>query len=366
MHTANHLAAVSGVLAGLAWSLFAVPVIAAEPQLDLAAVPSPILFRGDAATAYRDPTAVYHEGLFRLFFTLVKTEADGKVYLYTATSKSADLVHWTEPRILTPRDQKLNYSSPGNVVRFGTQWIMCLQTYPRPNGEKYGNATARLWTMRSDDLENWSQPELLEVKGPDVPVEAMGRMIDPYLLQDKDSPDKWWCFYKQNGVSVSWSRDLKTWTYVGRFDGGENCCVIVDGNQYMLFHSPKNGIGVKRSGDLRQWRDTGLLLLGQNDWPWAQGRLTAGFVLDLKHEPRVGKYLMFFHGSGPEDERTMFDNFASVGLAWSDDLLHWEWPSSSKSTRMPFPGQPNGPSGSIPRTSMRTVPASRWRPAATR
>lgn len=329
MYNTKQVAAVLSILASLAWPLLVVPAVAAEPRLDLAAVPSPILFRGDATTAYRDPTAVYHEGVFRLFFTLVKTEADGNPYLYTATSKSADLVHWTEPRILTPRDRKLNYSSPGNIVRCGTQWVMCLQTYPRPKGEKYGNATARLWTMRSEDLETWSQPELLRVKGPDLPVEAMGRMIDPYLLQAKDSPDKWLCFYKQNGVSMSWSRDLKTWTYAGRFDGGENSCVIVDGNEYVLFHSPQNGIGVKRSGDLRNWRDAGLLLLGQKDWPWAQGRLTAGFVLDLKHDPRVGKYLMFFHGSGPEDERTMFDNYASLGLAWSDDLLQWQWPGKS-------------------------------------
>lgn len=321
-----HRLKVLSVLLGMALTVNASVTLAAEGRVDLTALPSPILFRGDAVTAYRDPTAVYHEGVFRLFFTLVKIEDDGKVYSYTAMTKSADLVHWTTPRILTVRDRGLNFSSPGNVVRFGSQWVMCLQTYPRPNGEKYANADARLYVMRSDDLENWSQPELLMVKGGNVPRERMGRMIDPYLLQDKDDPGKWWCFYKQNGVSMSWSRDLKTWTYVGRVEGGENSCVVVDGDEYVLFHSPANGIGVKRSYDLAHWRDRGLLVLGQKQWPWAQGRLTGGFVLDLKHEPGIGKYLMFFHGSGPEDERTMFDNYASVGIAWSDDLLQWDWP----------------------------------------
>jgi hypothetical protein len=155
-------------------------------------------------------------------------------------------------------------------------------------------------------------------------------MIDPFLLQDKDDPGKWWCFYKQNGVSMSWSRDLATWTYAGRIKGGENSCVIVDGGEYVLFHSPGNGIGVKRSRDLKEWRDAGLLTLGQKDWPWAKGRLTAGFVLDLRREPRVGKAVMFFHGSGPEDERTMFDNYASLGLAWSTDLATWDWPGKDK------------------------------------
>jgi hypothetical protein len=236
------------------------------------------------------------------------------------------LVHWTEPKIITPRDRNLNFSSPGNIVRFDGRWVLCLQTYPRPKGEKFGNQDSRVWTMRSDDLENWDKPKMLMVKGPHIPVDKMGRMIDPYLLADKDEPGKWWCFYKQNGVSMSYSRDLKTWTYVGRAEAGENVCVLIDGEDYVLFHSPSNGIGVKRSRDLNHWTDIALLTLGQRDWPWAQGRLTAGFVLDLRKVPEVGKYLLFLHGSGPEDERTMFDNHASLGIAWSDDLIHWHYP----------------------------------------
>lgn len=299
---------------------------ATASALDLARLSSPVLFRGNATTAYRDPAAICHDGWFYLYFTKTCIETNKQVYQYTAWSKSRDLANWTEPKTFTPRDQNLNFSSPGNVIRLGDEWVLCLQTYPRPNAEPYGNKTARLWVMRSKDLENWSAPELLRVKGPDVPVEKMGRMIDPFLLADKDDPGKWWCFYKQNGVSTSWSRDLKTWTFAGSADAGENTCVIVDGNEYALFHSPSNGIGVKRSKDLKTWRDCGLLTLGQKDWPWAQGRLTAGFVLDARKV--TGKYLMFFHGSDyPEkDPRGGFDNFASIGLAWSDDLIHWNWP----------------------------------------
>ena len=302
---------------------------AAEPEsVSLAAIVSPVIFRGDAATAYRDPAVVYHDGWFRLFFTLVRIEPGAGPFSYTAWSKSRDLVRWSEPVVFTPRDQNLNYGSPGNVIRDGNEWVLCLQTYPRPQGEQYGNASSRIWTMRSSDLETWSEPELLRVKGPNVAQDEMGRMIDAYLLADKDQPGKWWCFYKQAGMSMSWSNDLKTWTYAGRISAGENACVIVDGDDYVLFHSPANGIGIKRSGDLRQWRDEGLLTLGQKSWPWAQGRLTAGFVLDLRDQPAVGKALIFFHGSEfPEtDPRGGFDNHASIGLAWSDDLRHWAWP----------------------------------------
>ena len=183
--------------------------------------------------------------------------------------------------------------------------------------------------MTSRDLKTWSAPTLMRVKGDEVQVAEMGRMIDPYLLQDKDAPSRWWCFYKQNGISRSWSNDLQRWTYAGATAAGENPCIIVEKDEYVLFHSPPNGIGLKRSVDLSTWTDGPLTTLGQKEWPWAQGRITAGFVLDLRHDPRFGKALMFFHGSSfpEEDARGGFDNFASVGIAWSDDLLLWEWPA---------------------------------------
>lgn len=295
---------------------------------------SPVLLRGDDKTAYRDPAVLYHDKRFYLFPTVIITEADGRIYLYTGLSTSRNLKTWSKPKLITPKGQHLNYSSPGNVVRFGDEWVICLQTYPKPgykrgDGVSWGNQDARIWIMRSKDLLNWSKPELLRVKGPSVPREKMGRMIDPYLVQDKDGPRKWWCFYKQHGVSYSWSYDLKNWTYGGRTACGENVCVLVDRGEYLLFHSPHNGIGVKRSGDLKKWRDVGkLITLGQKNWNWAETRLTAGCVLDLRKEPAIGKYLMFFHGSGPGKNKTQNNVYANcaIGIAWSDDLKTWQWP----------------------------------------
>ena len=302
-----------------------------EPNL--AEMTSPVIFVGDAKTAYRDPAVYEKDGTFFLFFTVVKIEPDGGIYSYTAESESRNLVDWTKPRILTPRDQRLNYSSPGNVVKDGDDYVLCLQTYPRPgntvaNMPMYANQDARLFTMRSKDLRTWSEPELLKVKGPDVPVEKMGRMIDPYLLRDKDDPGKWWCFFKQNGASRAHSRDLKTWMFDGRVPAGENACVLVKDGEYVLFHSPQNGIAVKRSRDLENWTDDPkLVTLGQKSWNWAKGRITAGTVIDARHVKGVGKYLMFFHGSGPKTETEGdFDRNASIGIAWSDDLVNWDWP----------------------------------------
>jgi hypothetical protein len=310
----------------------------AEPnKIDLASIRSPVVFKGDAATAYRDPAAIYHDDVFRLFYTYILTRDDGKHYWTVAFSKSGDLIHWTEPKIVTPIAQNLNFASPGNIIRYGDEWILCLQTYPTPKGEKYGNQNCRVWIMRSSDLENWGPAEMLMVKGPNVPVEKMGRLIDPYLIEDKDEPGKWWCFFDDNAANMSWSYDLKTWTHFSRIEAGENVCILIDGDEYLMFHSPRNGIGMKRSKDLKTWRDvggttpkdaTGPITLGQKDWPWAQGRLTAAFVMDLRDVPAVGRYLMFFHGTGPQDETVIFNTHACIGLAWSDDLIHWDWPGN--------------------------------------
>lgn len=186
--------------------------------------------------------------------------------------------------------------------------------------------------MRSKDLKNWGEPEIIRVKGPGVDIAEMGRMIDPYILEDKDEKGKWWCFYKQNGVSMSYSYDLQNRTFFGHTESGENVCVLNESNEYILFHSPSNGISIKRSSDLNNWNDWGnLITLGQDEWNWAKGRITAGTVMNLKEKKKPGKYIMFFHGSGPKSESEGdFDKNASIGIAWSDDLLNWDWPGKNK------------------------------------
>ncbi len=306
-------------------------VNAAPPKtIDLGRIPSVRILPGTTDQNYRDPAAVYHDGVFRLFFTVNRPRRGGKSMVsFLGTSTSTDLVNWSEVKILTPEDPLLNYSSPGNIIRFGGEWIICFQTYPIPGDGLTGDGTARLFIMRSKDLENWSEPELLRVKGPDVPREKMGRMIDPYLLEDKDEPGKWWCFYKQNGVSMSHTRDFKTWTYFGRERSGENVCVVIKDGKYLLMHSPRTGMGLKVSDDLKQWKDyiPGTITLGQEKWDWARARLTAGFVLDLTKDPRVGKYVLFFHGSKQEPRHI---GACSLGIAWSDDMVHWDWPRQEK------------------------------------
>jgi sucrose-6-phosphate hydrolase SacC (GH32 family) len=294
---------------------------------------SPILFKGDSVTAYRNPAILYFDKKFYLFFSIVEVEKDGKVFDYTASSYSRDLIKWSKPQKLTVRDQKLNYCAPGNIIRYNDDWILCLQTYPKPDlyitqPVRYGDATARIFIMRSKDLVSWGKPELLKVKGPEVPEKEMGRMIDSYLIEDKDEKGKYWCFYKQKGVSMSYSYDLKNWTYFGSAESGENVCVLIENNEYIMFHSPSNGIGILKSKDLKTWEKWGgLITLGQDGWNWAKGRITAGVVVNMKDVEGIENYLMFFHGSGPlKESEGDFNKNASIGIAWSKDLVSWEWP----------------------------------------
>ena len=229
------------------------------------------LLPGSDTVALRDPTAIWHEGELYLYYTKVVNPPEGPRWTIEER-RTRDLQTWSEPRELFPFDPHLNYSSPGNIVKDGDEFVLCIQTYCTENGEKYGNDRCRLFTVRSRDLQTWSEPEWLAVKGPDVAREDAGRMIDPYLIQHEG---KWWCFYKQNGISASTSADLKTWHYEGRVNAGENPCILPAADGYLMFHSPKDGIGVLKSTNLSHWEPyCEDLFLGQKDWPWAMGRIT--------------------------------------------------------------------------------------------
>ena len=144
-------------------------------RIDFTAIPSPIILRGSPQQAHRDPCGHYHDGVFRVWHSSIRGAADSSWSAATAVTESRDLITWSEPRDVTPRDRALNYSSPGNVIRYRDRWLMCLQTYPSRNGGP-ADHTARIFTMHSRDLAAWSEPELLRVKGPEVAREEMGRM----------------------------------------------------------------------------------------------------------------------------------------------------------------------------------------------
>ncbi len=272
-----------------------------------------LIFEQSMRYSFRDPAAYIENGIIYLFFTLVENTED-RQYFYVAMTQSKDFITWTEPEILTEKDNLKNYSSPGNVIKYNGEYYLCLQTYPRKDGQIYGNENSRIFTTKSKDLIHWDKPALLKVKG-DIPEREMGRMIDPYLLDDGD---KFICFFKQNGVSFSTSEDLVNWQFQGFADCGENVCVLKEKYEYLIFNSPKNGINIMSTKDFKSFKNIRTLYLNQENKPWAKDRITAGFVIDVSGvSPH--KYAMFYHGDNEADY--LFG--ASLAVAFSDDLADW-------------------------------------------
>lgn len=283
----------------------------------------PVIFYGNQKIAYRDPACFYADGCYHLFFTLSQKES-GYMYNFVAKSDSIDLKNWSKPQILTKKDRTKNFCSPGCVLPYQDQYCLCITSYPllKPyRKDSIADQTARLYLMYTKDFSVFSEPELIHPKGENYTFEEEGRMIDPFLLENKDVPGEYLLFFKQNGVSLSSSRDLKRWSFCGRAEGGENACVLVRNGEYFLIHSPENGIGMKRSSDLIHWIDLGVTTLWQEESPWADGRLTAGFAMEAKGGSRY-RYLLFYHGSR-KDCPPETHGAASLALAFTDDFQHF-------------------------------------------
>lgn len=274
------------------------------------------IFKQSKKYSFRDPAAYVENKIVYLYFTLVENDGENQ-YFYVAMSTSKDFVNWTKPQIITERNIAKNYSSPGNIVKHNDYYYLCIQSYPRPAFEKYGNENSRIYTIKSKDLIHWSNPEILMVKG-DIPVSDMGRMIDPYILEDNGL---FYCFFKQCGVSFSTSADLEKWKFKGHTDCGENVCVLKKDDEYLIFNSPENGISVIKTTDFKHFDDCGITYLNQSQWDWAKDRITAGFVSEINCDIIPYKYAMFFHGDNEDDY--LFG--ASIGIAFSNDLIDWEY-----------------------------------------
>ena len=272
-----------------------------------------LIFEQTTEYSYRDPAAYIENGVIYLFFTLVENTPE-RQYFYVAMSQSTDFINWSKPRVLTEKDNLKNYSSPGNVIKYKGEYYLCVQTYPREDGQIYGNENSRIFMMKSKNIINWESPVLLKVKG-DISESDMGRMIDPYILQDND---KFMCFFKQNGVSFSTSTDLINWKYQGFTECGENVCVLKNNDEYIIFNSPENGINIMTTKDFKSFNDLTTLYLNQQDKPWAKDRITAGFVLEVSSVSPY-KYAMIYHGDN--EDNYLFG--ASLAVAFSNDLCVW-------------------------------------------
>ena len=280
----------------------------------------PLIFLGNERFAYRDPACYYHEGCYHLFFT-VSEKQDGYMYNYVGYSRSEDLCNFTEPRLITEKDYTKNFCSPGNVLKFGDQYLICVCSYPMPVPyveRSYADDSARLFFIKTKDFCKFSAPERIYPKGKSIANE--GRMIDPFVLE---ADGEYRLFFKQNGIGLSRSHDLCNWEFLGHAEGGENACVLPYGDEYLLLHSPDNGIGIKHSNDLCHWTDEGVYTLDQEHWDFASGRLTAAFAMPTEGRSEY-KYIVFFHGS-VADSYPETHGEASLALVYTNDFKEFHF-----------------------------------------
>lgn len=275
----------------------------------------------------RDPLLHYQDGVFRCFHTAAQKHGEN-YQLCLDVTHSTDLVDWTNPRRLTTSE--LGFSSPGSITRIGgEEWVMSVQSYPIPPGQRHADESARLWLMRSSDLDRWTDPQPICPEGAQVDWTDSHRQIDPCLVEHDGH---FWCFYKTGGqLGLLVSEDLVDWTEASPDrpvlssddtpDGAtvENPCIVRNGGEFVMFFAPcrrGRGIGVARSDDLLHWRDVRCLEFP--DLPWAEGGPTAAMVLDL--QDICGEWVMVFHGERPGPHA------AALGIAHSPDLEHWNVP----------------------------------------
>jgi sucrose-6-phosphate hydrolase SacC (GH32 family) len=243
------------------------------------------------------------------------------MYNHVGLSKSQDLINWTKPEILTETDKLKNYCSPGCIIKTKDEYLLCITSYPMPEPYSvryYADQTARLYIIRTTDFETFSEPEKIYAKGKNLSQKEEGRMIDPFIFENKDKKGEYILLFKQNGISLSRSFDMVNWKYEGSVDGGENACILIRNNKYLLIHSPDNGIGLAESNDLKVWKEIKNITLKQKEWDWASGRLTAGFAMESKGNTKY-KYILFFHGSRKESFPETHGN-ATLAMVFTDDF----------------------------------------------
>lgn len=291
----------------------------------LTGTPTPFLDLGAAAA--RDPALVYDGERLRCCYT--HAEPSGARYaLALEMVETSDLQTWSAPRRLLT--SHLNFSSPGNALRVGDEWVLCLQSYPVDAGGLYGNESSRLWLMRSRDFSQWSAPVMIHAAGCQARWSTSRRQIDPYLVPHGGN---YFCFYKTSGqLGVLVSPDLAHWEeadperpVLGSADmpdGAtvENPCVVAVEGGYAMFFAPcraGRGIGLAYSSDLLRWRDVHYLDFPA--LPWADNGPTAAMVIDLRRD--TGHWLMAFHGERAAGQTNAHS--AALALAWSEDLEHW-------------------------------------------
>lgn len=295
---------------------------------------NPVIGPRSGQAGVRDPAIYCHQGVVHCFYTA--TWWDGDELVSTIEHRrSIDLQHWSDPVLVGLP----SLCSPGNVLEVDLpgrkRFQLCCQHYPITlpiDGQGVYRHDCRLWLLESDDLLHWSDPRIVSPAGAAASWVTSPRQIDPGMIEHDG---RFWMLYKEEGgdgpesFGLLVSDDLARWQeaapdgpVIGPHNmpqglGVENPMILRDGDEYVCFFAPchdEHKVGMARSRNLLDWYDLELLDLPHRSW-LRKGH-NAPCVID--HRPYSGKWLMAFHSCG------VVPMGGRIGLAWSDDLRHWE------------------------------------------
>jgi sucrose-6-phosphate hydrolase SacC (GH32 family) len=277
----------------------------------------------------RDSAILWHDGVLHCFYTGSYQGAD-TYFSHIEHLCTRDFVTWERcPDVVS--DPPI-FWSVGNVIRVKDEWVLCMQDYRVPPGEKWAGDDARLWITKSPDLMKWGTPISINPGGCNVRWRPTRRQVDPFIVEHDG---RYWCFYKGGGLGLLVSDDLLHWREASvdrpvfapadTPDGSsmENPCVVRAGGEFVLFFSPnrkQRGIGMARSTDLIRWRDSRYLEFPKRSWMLGRGVPNAAMVIDVRAD--LGVWLMVFHSD--DDEKVVHSGV--LGLAWSENLTDWSCP----------------------------------------
>ena len=294
-------------------------------------VNNPVISPRPGQIAVRDCALFNDRGVIHCFYTGVWWHGSDMV-THLEHRCTLDLHEWTEPEMIGLP----TLWSPGNVIKVGNRYCMVCQHQPvtMPNGDNPKGKMrhdCRLWLMWSDDLAHWSYPRIVMPSGCEAKWSPDSRRQIDGCLVEHDG--RFWILCKQGNSSTGRmgllvSDDFEHWETVetdgpvigphNTDDPGglENPCIVKDGEEYVCFF-PRytKPAALLRSRDLINWY--GLTELKIPMQSWMLSRPNAPAVIDTRE--LNGKWLMAFFSSNPSVVMS-----AHIGLAWSDDLIHWE------------------------------------------
>ena len=289
-----------------------------ELNFDYKKVKRPVL--KDEKNNLRDPACLVYKGVIYLFFTIHNLKNNT---VCIGMTKTNDFIEFDYIKIISP----IGYASPGNIIKVKDVWVLCYQ--------QYKEFPHYLCLSYSDDLENWSEPEMFFNTDSSNKWNTDARTIDPYIVECNGI---WYCFYtgsnrwgKSSGynmIGLARSYDFKKWEDISKEkpvigveyewempDGNENNCVIRLKDRWFMLYSASltyQKIAYATSYDLLHWKKGGLC-----DIPiFKESELRFGAPFIIEELSREDNYYMIYMA---EDK----NNRTSFILLESKDLITW-------------------------------------------